>query len=514
MKIAYFLDFPHNVGGSNKVLLTQAYIMRKRGHRVVVVIPDDENGHALEYDKICKNYKLTAITAKFSISTCMECIDIVSVFDHYDEIFRLLKKENVDLIHSTQLNITVEMVSRELQIPHLMNIYQTDIEMFNIKWLNLYPHYHSADSKLFSKRWEEGLDIVSRCIRVAYEVKEKKISNRIENAPLKFLSIGALTKRKNQLEIIKFVLICKQNGIKVRLILLGNNNTSYGEECKQFVKKNNLENEIIFQGFVSDVEHYLLQADLMILASTVESFPSVIVESMANRIPVLSSPVAGIPELLQDEYNAFLTTGTCAQDIYISFKRFMIYKNNGKIQNIINHAYETYTQNHTYKIVGENLEKYYNWILNDFSNSYQQIKLEDAKTIFKNFVSKDSLKNTKIYSEDNLWFFAHFQEKIKLKSPKKVAIWGAGNYGKLALKWIKILNYEDRFIGFIDTYKEGKYFGYSIVKAEKQIIISCDVIILAIGDINDCLEIMNNLDNYGKIRNEDYFLILNGSNRI
>ena len=29
-KIIYFLDFPSDIGGSNKVLLTQAYIMRQR----------------------------------------------------------------------------------------------------------------------------------------------------------------------------------------------------------------------------------------------------------------------------------------------------------------------------------------------------------------------------------------------------------------------------------------------------------------------------------------------------
>ncbi len=70
------------------------------------------------------------------------------------------------------------------------------------------------------------------------------------------------------------------------------------------------------------------------------------------------------------------------------------------------------------------------------------------------------------------------------------------------------------FIGFIDTYKEGMYLGYPIQKAEKQIIISCDVILLAIGNMNGCLQIMKTLDDCGKRRNEDYFLMLNGPNRI
>ena len=102
MKIVYFLDFPYDVGGSNKVLLTQAYIMSKRGHKTLIVIPNYEGRHSSKYDKLCNKYGLDTTTAEFSVTSCMEGIDILSVFKDYDEIFRLLKREKADLIHSTQ----------------------------------------------------------------------------------------------------------------------------------------------------------------------------------------------------------------------------------------------------------------------------------------------------------------------------------------------------------------------------------------------------------------------------
>ncbi len=514
MKIAYFLDSPHFIGGSNKVLLTQAYIMRNRGHKVIVIIPEDINGHASEYDKICQIYELDTITSNFTVTTCMEGIDIMSVFSHYDSILRLVKSEKVDLIHSTQINIVAEMVSRKLQIPHLMNIYQTDIEMFNIKWLNVYPQYHSADSELFSKRWKDGLHIKSRCIRVSYESKKSYMVHKSDDTILNILSIGILAERKKQLEIIKFILICKNNGIQIRLRLLGNHDTPYGKDCERFVKQNNLENEVIFQGFVLDIENYFMQTDLMILASEVESFPGVIVESMAYKVPILSTAVAGIPELLEDEYNAFLSTSFYAQDLYEAFRRFLIYKDSGKIQDIIECAYQTYIQNHTYDMVGKKLEDYYYWILKDYDSRELLIGIRDIKEIFKNFIIKNHLKQENPHTKKNLWFLYHLWNKLNLKQPRKLAIWGAGYWGKLALDWIKGLDYENVFIGFIDTYKEGMYLGYPIQKAEKQIIISCDVILLAIGNMNGCLQIMKTLDDCGKRRNEDYFLMLNGPNRI
>lgn len=514
MKIAYFLDFPHCVGGSNKVLLTQAYIMNKKGHKAIVVIPDDENGHALEYDTICKGYELNTITAKFLITTCMESIDILSAFQHYNDILELLKREKVDLIHSTQINITVEMVARELNIPHLMNIYQTDLESFNIKWMDIYPHYHSADSELFSKRWERGLCILSRCIRVAYKIKDIERVDRIYNMPLNLLCVGVFAEHKNQLEVIKLVLFCRENGIDVLLTLLGNDETTYGQECKDFVKYNNLEEKVIFQGFVSNVEDYFEHADLMILASKVESFPGVIVESIANRVPVLSTPVAGVPELLQDEYNAFLTKGYHMQDLYEAFKRYLKYRNRGNIQDIIDRAYETYIHNHSYEIVGTQIENYYEWILKDYNNSYSQIKIDYVKEVFGKFIKNKCLEKEKLYTKSNIWFLYHLSKKINSKKINKIAIWGAGLLGKEALKWINILNCKEYFVGFIDTYKEGVYLGYPIIKAREQVILSCDVILLAIGNSKYCLEIMKSLDDFGKKRNKDYFLMLNGPIRI
>ena len=47
-KIFFFLDFSNMVGGSNKVLLTQAYIMRQRGYQVRMVIPVQEDVKPIE----------------------------------------------------------------------------------------------------------------------------------------------------------------------------------------------------------------------------------------------------------------------------------------------------------------------------------------------------------------------------------------------------------------------------------------------------------------------------------
>lgn len=514
-KIVYFLDFPFCIGGSNKVLLTQAYIMSKKGYKVVVVIPNDENEmHALEYDKICQNYGLRTKTAKYSISVSMEGIDIIDVWEHYEEIFHLLREEKADLVHSTQLNVTVELVSRELKIPHIMNIYQTDLETFNIRWMNVYPCYHSADSLLLSNRWGQGLAIPSKCIRVAYDNNCKNSFDRIGHTSLKILSIGILTERKNQLEIVKFILLCKKRHIQISLTILGNSNTSYGKLCKDFIRENELEDYVFFPGFVSNIEEYFAQTDLMILASKVESYPGVIVESMANKVPVLSTPVAGVPELLKDEYNGFLTKGFCSEDIYRSFMRYLFYKNSGGIENIINQAYKTYLQYHSYKVVGDELEKYYNWIFENYLKKPECIPIDTVKRNFEVFVKEKNIVYMSPYTKKSIWFLYHLSKEIGHKKIRKIGIWGAGNFGEIALEWIEILGFLNYFVGFIDTYKEGDYLGYPIIRPDKKTIETFDIILLAMKDENNCIKIMKYLEGTGKKRNRDYFMVVNMPIRI
>lgn len=512
-KVIYFLDFPFFVGGSNKVLLTQAYIMKQRGMKVIVVIPNDKNGcHAPEYDKICENYGLDILTECYSVSICMESIDITAALDEYQDLVKLIRTCEPDLIHSTQLNIAVELAARELKIPHLMNIYQIDMQNFNIDWLKVYPQYHSADSMLFSNRWSNGLGIPSKCIRVAYEQKENlenKRKNKGDDFRIHILSIGVLCEHKNQLEILKFILKCRMNQQNVVLRILGNDQNEYGDICKKFVKENGLEDRVEFIGFALNVEDYFMQTDLFILSSMVESYPGVIVESMANKVPILSTPVAGVPELLFDGNNGFLTEGYRAENIYQAFLRYLDYREEGRINQIIENAYVTYLKEHTYGSVGKQLDEYYRWIIEDYhKKQYFYLTADNIKQKFEKFVVDRKIEKQSVFM-DHLWFLYHLIPILEIKSNTKVAVWGAGFWGKIVLDWIKLLEGKIHLVGYIDSIKTGKYMGYPILEDKERAIDECGTILVALADRKGILEIMNVLDVKGKIRNQDYFLVCN-----
>ena len=71
--------------------------------------------------------------------------------------------------------------------------------------------------------------------------------------------------------------------------------------------------------------------------------------------------------MLSDE-NGFLTRGYEANDLYEAFLRYLLLQDKGEISQIVENAYSTYLENHTYDAVGIKLDGYYQWIEEDYHN--------------------------------------------------------------------------------------------------------------------------------------------------
>lgn len=510
LKILYFLAHPYHIGGAAKVLLKQAEIIKKLGHTVKVVIQnDDNNSHSAVFDELCIKKNLKYTSCIYPIATCIEEIDLLGAIDCYSNVKNIIDEYRPDIMHSVQLNISVEMVARYENIPHLMNIYPTSVSSFNISWMNIFPQYHSSDSELFCRRWSEGINITSKCLRVPYEphdnsecVSQSKNSNRLSEYNL--ICIGYFSALKNQLEILYFVKMCIEQGYDVHIIFLGDVDNKYGEKCKDYVQNNNMSNIVEFTGFLIDIDNYLREADLLIHASVAESYPGVIVEAMANKVPVLCTPAGGVPELVKDGINGFLTEGFTANDLMKCFKRY-IYHKNTDIKNIISEAYLTYKNNHTYQKQGEGLEEYYSYIISHRKKDHDKelvSNMNDAINSIKMFYDKQTIKYE--YTKKHMWYLYYLS---LLKKKQDAWIWGAGKMGQYALEWIQLLGWNVK--GYIDTNKEGNYLGYSVIKPNEMELEKNDIVFVAVADFEALTSITKFLEKKRMHRNIDYFLVCN-----
>jgi len=126
------------------------------------------------------------------------------------------------------------------------------------------------------------------------------------NAPSDGWVLGtvALFRARKGLEVLlKTVATLINSGLRVRLRAIGEFETDeYQREILELVEKLGIEGDVDWVGFVQDVGLQLNKIDVFILPSLYgEGLPMVVLEAMANGVPVISTKVEGVPEAIPDE---------------------------------------------------------------------------------------------------------------------------------------------------------------------------------------------------------------------
>ena len=83
--------------------------------------------------------------------------------------------------------------------------------------------------------------------------------------------------------------------INSKLIMVGDGPDK--KKAKEFLRKNNLKNKVIFLGKTSEVDEILCSSDLFLLPSEKESFGLAALEAMALKVPVISTNIGGLKDL-------------------------------------------------------------------------------------------------------------------------------------------------------------------------------------------------------------------------
>lgn len=466
MKIAYFVDDAPVIGGSGNVLLEQARIMSNI-HEVVVVIPLNEKGEMNpEYPLRCRRANLRYVALKYATTFCIQFIDIVKAYKDAEDIEKWAFQEHVDFFHSSQLNISVEYVARRMNVPHLMNIYQLREEEFALKYMDIFPRYHSCDSLLYCSVWSKNLGIKSRCIRPSAPLKAIQKKERDLKNELRILMLGGFQERKNQMVAIQAVEYCNKNGRNIKLTIAGDDTSEYAWECKRYVQEKALDTYIFIIGFRSNVAPLLEDNDCFLCTSRQESFPSSIVEAMTYDLIIVSTPVAGVPELLKDGDNAYLSEGDEISDIVDSIERCYEDYKNGRAEKLRKKARELWAEQFSPNVIKERLEDYYQYILKDYSKEMK--KAIPNRTL----MSEVQATYDKIYEIGQaapvvLRRCYYYTCLASVLEKGTAYVWGAGKYGKLAKELLERLYPDIKILAYIDKKSVSSYQGLPVIYPEK-----------------------------------------------
>ena len=137
----------------------------------------------------------------------------------------------------------------------------------------------------------------------------------------RLVCVGRLAEQKGQLLLVQAAAKLARAGESFELILVGDG--PFRQPLERLIAQHELHDRVRITGWMSNaqVREQLLQARAMVLPSFAEGLPVVIMEALALGRPVISTYVAGIPELVQNDESGWLVPASSVEALVEAMRR-------------------------------------------------------------------------------------------------------------------------------------------------------------------------------------------------
>ena len=275
----------------------------EQGYTVINIAPTQKNSSENSYSKKFASNGINCILIKSQrwwweeapgnlFGTEIE--RAVSYRETIKKIAEVIDQNNVDIVISNTVNVFQGAVGASIKsVPHFWLIHEFPENEFSyyIEKLDFIDDYATElfavngklaekVQQLFPNRQINGFSPYTEVDRVDLKVGQKQ----------RIVSIGRITERKNQLEIIQAY---KQlNRLDIELVFIGGWDEDYKKKCMKYIKENQL-TAISFLGNKDNPWEYVADKDLCVFSSKMETFGLVYVEAILNGLPTILSDNPG-----------------------------------------------------------------------------------------------------------------------------------------------------------------------------------------------------------------------------
>ena len=141
---------------------------------------------------------------------------------------------------------------------------------------------------------------------------------------VELLCVGRLSPAKGQILLVEACALLRDAGLDFSLTMVGDGPDR--ARIEQAIARLRLSAQIRLTGSLNqeEVRAHFARADIFVLPSLAEGIPVVLMEAMSSGVPCVSTPVNGIPELIQHDRTGLLATPGDVDSLAAQLKRLML----------------------------------------------------------------------------------------------------------------------------------------------------------------------------------------------
>ena len=376
-KCVMMLHGSSDLYGASKIFLLTAEILNNNGVSVLVILSED-GPLADELKKLgirVELVRLGIIRRKyFNISGFFNRLKVT--FEAYKTLEALAGKEKITHVYSNTAAVWVgALLSRMKGYFHIWHLHEIIVQpKFFAVWMGKLVQYNSHKvivvSEAVKKHW--GKYVSANKLHLVYNGIDynpyicKSVNLREElNIPKEAMIIGMIGRVnswKGQEYFLEISEELNKKFLNLYFLLVGDafpGEEHLFEELEQRILENKFRDRIFNLGFRKDISHVLATMDIFILPSILpDPFPTVILEAMASKKPVVATAQGGALEMIDHGATGYHIPVNEAPEAAVIIGELI--NNKGKINKIGEEARKSVIENFS-------LPKYGQKILNIFS---------------------------------------------------------------------------------------------------------------------------------------------------
>ncbi|KMM36746.1 glycosyltransferase family 4 protein [Guptibacillus hwajinpoensis] len=262
----------------------------------------------------------------------------------YKQLKKLLQEKKYNFIHchSPIGGVIGRLVSRSTRTKVIYTAH--GFHFFKsaplINWLLYYPieHYLSKYTDILITINKEDHDIANKKFKAkdityipgigidtkkfggsSIDRESKRTEMGVASTDTVLLSVGELIERKNHSVVIKA--LAKLANPNVKYYICGRGQLE--AELIKLAKDNQVEDQVFFLGYRTDVSDIYKAADLFVFPSLQEGLPVALMEAISTGLPVVASKIRGNTDLISNGEGGFLVSHSDVHGYVIAIEKVM-----------------------------------------------------------------------------------------------------------------------------------------------------------------------------------------------